>query len=351
VRSARTSGPPRRGSRVPIEASFRGDVLQPSAPSIVGLPKPSTTAVDFGAILGELDANDLERWMLQREKLDHGPFRDRELAEMILRGGALAEHAVTNLETGKRAKLKHVEEFKPFLDKYRIRKKQEEEQEAIRRSVRVERFGLAAKAGIAAGILVAVAGASAGLYYGLRGGGGEAAAVREDHKVALAGPSQVKGIQDIEVEVLEKVPPAADVAKQKSRRRPGSPGGRQPGGSGRVAGGMEDWDSAWTRGGDLDLASGDSAAPILTARDINVKMRSKQGALFSCLRGEMSRDSGLHGRVNIEMLIRGDRIVSVRSPDRSGAFENCLQDALSSVRFDAQAYGQMRSAFSMEANR
>ncbi len=39
------------------------------------------------------------------------------------------------------------------------------------------------------------------------------------------------------------------------------------------------------------------------------------------------------------------------TPGQSSAFQNCIQSALSSVRFDSQAYGQMRSAFSMEVVR
>jgi hypothetical protein len=44
-------------------------------------------------------------------------------------------------------------------------------------------------------------------------------------------------------------------------------------------------------------------------------------------------------------------VVAARTPGQSGAFENCIQGVLSSIHFDAQAYGQMRSAFSMEVVR
>ena len=345
--SGRQSSGPVRGSRVSVDEDFRKPETPPPGP-IPALPVTGRgSSVDFGSILSSLDADDVERWMLQKDKLDHGPFRDRELAEMILKGTALADHTVTNLETGVRCKLKQIEPFKPFLEKYRIRKKQEEEQEALKRSVRVERMGLTAKMAIALGIAVAVAGTAVGLYYGLRTTREGATQVTEDQQVASGGPLQVDGIQAKFTEAsLETQPPPT--AEEKKKRRSGSR--RVGGGTRRPGGGLQDWDSAWSAGGDLDLGSDDSA-PILTAREINAKMRAKQSALFSCVRAEMSRNPNMPGRINIEMLIRGHEVVAARVPGQSGALESCIQGVLASVRFDSQAYGQMRSAFSMEVVR
>ncbi|MBN1770685.1 MAG: hypothetical protein JXB32_05450, partial [Deltaproteobacteria bacterium] len=345
--SGRQSSVPARGSRVSVDEEFRKPEAAAAAAPIPALPITGrASSVDFGSVLSSLDADDVERWMLQKDKLDHGPFRDRELAEMILKGSALADHNVTNLETGVRCKLKQVEPFKPFLEKYKVKKKLHEEQEALKRSVRVERMGLAAKVAIALGIAVAVAGTAVGLYYGLRTTGSSTKQVTEDQQVAGGGPLQVDGVQAKFTEAsLETQPPPT--VEQKKKRRPGS---RRPGSGSRRPGGMQDWDSAWNAGGDLDLGSGDSA-PILTAREINAKMRSKQGALFSCVRAEMGRNPGMSGQISIEMLIRGHDVVAARVPGHSSALENCIQGVLSSVHFDSQAYGQMRSQFSMEVVR
>ncbi|MBI5499469.1 MAG: hypothetical protein HY907_04465 [Deltaproteobacteria bacterium] len=298
-------------------------------------------------MLSGLDADDVERWMLQKEKLDHGPFRDRELAEMILKGAALADHTVTNLETGVRLKLKQIEPFQPFLEKYKQRKKQEEEQAALQRSVAVERMGLAAKVAIAAGIALAVAGAAVGLYYGLRGSGDGTTSASEDQKVASGGPTEVKGVQPKMIPASEptKDEPPPDAVKKK--RTGGRRGGSRSGSSGRPAGGMQDWDTAWGQGGDLDIESGDNTR-ILNGQDVTRAMRTKQSALFSCVRQEMGRNPGMPKKVNIEMLIRGFEIVAVRTPGQSSDLERCLQSALSSVRFDVPAYGQMRSTFSID---
>jgi len=331
---------------MPIGGSFRAPAVDPG-PSLPVVSRP--TSVDFGAVLSQLDADDVERWMLQKDKLDHGPFRDRELAEMILKGAALADHNVTNLETGVRCKLKQIDPFKPFLDKYKVRKKQEEEQAALKHSVRVERMGFAAKVAIAAGIAVAVAGAAVGLYYGLRTASGGRATMAEDQKVASGGPREVTGVQAKMTEAsLEPQPPPTEDAKKKRRSGGGRRSGGRSGGGG--SSGLQSWDSAWNQGGDLDLAAGDSA-PVLTAREINAKMRAKQSALFSCVRQEMSRNPGMPSQVNIEMLIRGHEVVAAQTPGQSPSFESCIQRVLASVRFDAQAYGQMRSAFSMEVVR
>ncbi len=341
------SVPPARGSRVPIEESFRSADAAPSSPALPVVGRPSS--VNFGAVLSQLDADDVERWMLQKDKLDHGPFRDRELAKMILKGVALADHPVTNLETGARCKLKQVEPFKPFLKKYKLRMKQEAEQAALKHSVNVERMGLAAKVAIAAGIAVAVAGAAVGLYYGLRAHVGGTTAVADDQKIASGGPTQVNGVQaKMTPATLDtQAPPPTDPTKKKGHGGHRRPGG---GGPGHPGGGLESWDSAWNAGSSLDMDNTDNA-PILTGSDITAAMRAHQSALFGCVRQEMAANPGMPSQVSIEMLIRGHDIVAARTPGQSSSFENCIQGVLGNVHFEKQAYGQMHSTFSMEVVR
>ena len=248
---------------------------------------------------------------------------------MILKGNALGDHAVTNLETGVRCKLKQVEPFKPFLEKFKLRKKQEEEQAALQRSVAVERMGLAAKVAIAAGIALAVVGAAIGLYYGLRGTGRTTQSAAEDQKVASGGPTEVTGVQPKMIPASEptKAEPPPDATKKK--RGGGRRGSRSGSGSQRPSGGMEDWDTAWNQGGSLDVESGDETR-ILTGRDITAAMRTKQGAVLLRPAGDGPQPR-MPKTVNIEMLIRGYDIAAVRTRPPS-ALESCTQGVLGSVR-------------------
>jgi serine/threonine-protein kinase len=340
-----SSAPPAKGERVPVDQEIRR--AEPAQVSLLPSIRGRASQVDFSAVLSQLDADDVERWMLQKDKLDHGPFRDRELAEMILRGDALADHHVTNLQTGVRNKLKHIDAFKPFLEKYRIRKKQEAEQAALQRSVRVERVGLAAKVAIAAGISVAVVGIALGLYYGLRASSGGSASIREDQKVASGGPTEVKGVQGISEATVEKLPPPDEKAKKTKRttgrRRPGS----SSSGSGRSGGGLMDWDTARSQGSNLGDLESDGSAAILTAREITAAMRSKFSAFRSCV----GQNPGTTGRIEIEMLIEGHKVVAALVQGGTPGFEGCVERVLSTVTFQSQAYGQMRSTFSMEVPR
>ncbi len=84
------------------------------------------STIDMGAVISGLGNTESARWMVQKDKFDHGPFTDRELVQMLLRGEILGKHQLLNMDEGVRKKVKAWGHFDDYLERYRKKKKEEE---------------------------------------------------------------------------------------------------------------------------------------------------------------------------------------------------------------------------------
>jgi hypothetical protein len=157
------------GQRVAASEQFRASLPGGPAP-LVSLPPPAevsegrvSVGVDLGSLLARITENDAPRWMVVKDNLDHGPFSGRELVQSMLKGEILPEHGLLNMDTGERRKVKEFPEFTEFLEQYRIRKAESDQQAALARSETVQKAGNAAKLLIALAVL-AVVGVAIGIF-------------------------------------------------------------------------------------------------------------------------------------------------------------------------------------------
>ena len=79
-----------------------------SAPSLV----PRRSLQD---LLEELSADPKQRWMVARDRMDHGPFNARELIERLNVGGFSGDDSTLNMDTGERRALREWVEFREFI--------------------------------------------------------------------------------------------------------------------------------------------------------------------------------------------------------------------------------------------
>jgi hypothetical protein len=98
----------------------------------------SVSTIDMGEVLTSLSRTEAAHWMVQKERFDHGPFTDRELVQMILRGEVLHKHMLHNMDTGVRKKVKAWGDFDEYLQRYREEKKKQEEAAALERTKKAE---------------------------------------------------------------------------------------------------------------------------------------------------------------------------------------------------------------------
>lgn len=321
-RASQPGGAPKVGQRVSIHEPFRPSMPggPPPRMSLPGAPPADAAApapaaeVDLGVLLSKITENDAPRWMLVKDKLDHGPFSGRELVELILKGEALAQHGLFNMDTGVRKEVGEFPEFVEFLEQYKIKQQQAAHKIALARSETVEKASNAVKFIIAAAVLgVLVIGIGIFLYTRQSGDGDE---------VADADLADLYDRGDIQIEGTAGILPDPP---RGSRR-----GGRRGGGGG--AGGMS-YEDAMNQAVNLGDVTSGGGERRLTPADVAGVMNRHINQLFSCVSTEL-RSGGSLGNVQIDLAIAGNgSVLGASTRQGSPAFRSCIEGRVRRIRF------------------
>ncbi|MBW2278083.1 MAG: hypothetical protein JRF63_11350, partial [Deltaproteobacteria bacterium] len=302
-----------------------GDKAPPGLPGIEGPGRAST--IDMGAVLSSIGKSEAARWMVQKDKFDHGPFTDRELIQMILRGEVLAKHPLLNMDTGVRKKVKAWKDFKEFLERYRVEKKKREEAAALQKTETAEKRGTAFKALIALAI-VGVIGLGAGIYFISRTLRQEKTFDKEELIAALdSGEIKLKTGGNL----IDK------------KRRGGKGGGKRKGGKGGGGGGNfapgMSYEDAMNVGMDMGSAANNAGQKQLTAADIENIMNRHVRKFLPCMAGETTK------RVDMNIAVGGDgRVIGVSVKSGSPKLKGCVASRVRRIKFPAS--GAPRTATS-----
>jgi serine/threonine-protein kinase len=315
--------PPRRvGARMAVDEPVRASI--PSAPA-----PDSAQVVDLAALLGEITAHDAERWMVQKDKLDHGPFSARELVQQIMQGEVLEDHVVVNMDSGERKKLRAWGEFKHFAEEYRDRKAKQDAQEALAKSVQTEKHGIAAKFVIMIVVLVAIAG-GLGIYFWSRQTAGTSAATPDQlADLFAAGRIEIKGNAGI-----------LPVPRGGFRRGPGRPGGggARPG----AGGGALSYEDAMNQAVDLGNVEQGGGEQTLTAAQVAGTMNGNVRRFARCIGVDPSVRS-----VSMSLAIAGSgSIVGVSVSSGSPAFKQCVASTARGIRMPPFSAPRMGASYS-----
>ncbi|MBN2527074.1 MAG: serine/threonine protein kinase [Deltaproteobacteria bacterium] len=301
--------------------------LPPPPGKSIGDDRAST--IDMGAILANSTQNDSARWMVQKDKFDHGPFNDRELIQMILIGEVLGNHGLTNMDTGERKPVRAWGDFDSYLERYRIKKQKQDEQAALEKTEKAETRGNIFKLLVAASVL-GVIGLVVGGYFLTR-------TLRQEKQL---GPDEMVNAFDsgeIQIKMGSSLNKGTAGKRRSSKGRRHSGGG----GSGSGGGGKEfvdgmSYEEAMNMGvslGDLNASGGRR----LTADDINAIMSRNVRKFIPCIAGENVK------RVDMNIAVAGDgRIMGVSVKQGSPKMQNCIQRKTRSIKFPAS--NQARTA-------
>jgi len=305
---------------VPVQPPAGGMLNAPGLPPPPSAPKPlgvemdgRASIIDMGAVLANTAQSEAARWMVQKDKFDHGPFSDRELIQMILRGEVIGNHKLANMDTGVRKKVRAWGDFDEYLERYRIKKKEMEEQAALVRAEKAETRGLFFKVVVALGVL-GVIGLAVGGYFLSR-------KLREEKQL---GPQEmVDAFDSGEIQIKMG---GGTLDGQKGRGRRGGRRGGRGGGGGSVDGGMsyEDAMNTAMSMGDLSGAGGRA----LTAEDINAIMSRNVRKFLPCIAGESVT------RVDIDIAVDGEgRVMGASARQGSEKMKSCVVRTTRSIKF------------------
>ena len=298
------------------ELGTAGEKAPPGLPGIEGAGRAST--IDMGAVLSSIGKSEAARWMVQKDKFDHGPFTDRELIQMILRGEVLAKHQLLNMDTGVRKKVKAWKDFDEFLERYRIEKKKREEAEALARTETAEKRGTAFKAVIALAV-VGVIGLGAGIYFISRTLREEKTFDKEELIAALdSGEIKLKTGGNL----IDK------------KRRGGKGGGKRKGGKGgggQFAPGMS-YEDAMNVAMDMGSLANTGGQKQLTAADIENIMNRHVRKFLPCMAGETTK------RVDMNIAVGGNgKVIGVSVKQGSPKLKGCVASKVRRIKFPQSA--------------
>jgi serine/threonine protein kinase len=304
---------------------------QQPAPAARPAPRPAPQqAVDIQALLADTSEDQTEKWLIQKDRLDFGPFSLGDLKQQLFKQEFTGDDVVVDQETGERGRIRNhpvLQDFIIHLERH-FESKRADQAEASRRQQ--DRRRRAVLIGVVAGSLaiLAAGGAITAYYLTREPETRERIVYRERDNLGKL----LKGI-----DITWKKEPEEQAKKRRKlrrrRRRVAKAGG----------GGAADDDV--TRLGDVTKEGGDA---LLSQKVVQGVMASNFGKLKGCVVQAARRDPSLR-QVVIDFGVRGTgKVSSVKvNGKRAGPFQACVFARMRSIKFPSFDGHLTRAVFSM----
>jgi hypothetical protein len=281
-------------------ASFRVPVIDQaarSAPTPQPAPRGPTVSEKLAALKARLESDPRPRYVVNKDRMDHGPFSAVELLQQITTNSFTAEHTLRDELSGQSRAIKEWAEFAPFAEQAGLKREVIAEKKAVERVAKAEKKAGAAKSTL--GILVVLAlGAGAALwYFQVRGSRKDDVAVADDSTLDLSLDGGIRG--------------------QKHK----TPGGGNGGGGGGGRGGMSYEAALAANPQQIDM-NGHATGPDLTDQQLSGPMRN---ATF--LNGCGAPES-MHVTVKVAIKMGRAIGVSVYTTPPNGGVASCVDHAV-----------------------
>jgi serine/threonine protein kinase len=280
---------------------FEGPPLPPSlshATPAVATRRPTK----IGALMSASD--DYERWLIQKDKLDFGPFSMRDVRSQIETGNIRGEHTIIDTETGDRRKVRDHAQLRELVlhaEAHLEEKARVEQDHHDRRKTRGKMVTMLSL------FLVVVLGIGGAIMFKWR---------PWEKKVEKVVVHDGADIDFSKIEFAMKVDPAPPkknvVRKPKKNGKPG------------------EFDET-TNLGDASEGGGDE---VLSQAQVQAVMRDNFKVLVGCIGEERRRNPGLH-EVDMDFIIKGTGTVSaVKVNGQTGTpFAGCMYGKMQAVSF------------------
>lgn len=297
-----------------VPGALPGPMMGPAGQA----PRPGKTIEDY---LAESDPNDFERWLVQKDRLDFGPFTMADLKRQIYEGQFGGDDMVKDQETGQSARLRTLPNLREFLilvDRHRASTLQQKEE--MQRWEKEKKRRTMTIVVVAISLLVLGAGGAVAAYLMTRDPETRERIVYRDK----TDEALLKLLNKLEITFKTQEPenPESKAKRVKRRvRKSGAPAGAE---------GEE-----VTYLGDANEEGGDAR---LTPNQVQQVMQANYKHLIPCVMGELKRNGGLK-RVDIDFGIRGTGFVENAKVNgqTSGPFHACILAKMKTFKFPSFA--------------
>jgi len=303
--------PPPASPRAP--AAPASPMSKPSDPA----PRAQPKGFSVDAAMSSFDVES-ERWLIQKDKLDFGPFNLRDVQAQVEAGKILADHTIIDTETGERRRVKDHPALRQIVTEAesKLADKQREASEAAERKSARGRILV-----LLAGILVVLAGAGGGILYYLNQKPKIEKVIVHDQNNDL---DFLKGL-----EISMKVDPPA----------PKKPVGK------KRTGGKNEFSDVTNLG---DASEGGGGDETLDQSVVQRVMTQNFKVLLGCIGEERKRNASLKN-IEMDFIIKGTGAVGgVKVNGATGTpLANCMYAKMQSVAFPKFNGSKTHASFSL----
>jgi hypothetical protein len=175
--------------RAEAPAIDRRSPRQESGSRIVG--EDATTRL--AALKTRLESDPRSRYVVDKQRMDHGPFTAVELLQQIASGAFAPEDVLRDSIGGEQMPIAEWEEFAPFAEQAALVQEKRAEQKAVVRAADADKKRGIAKTIIAASFVIALAGVLAVWFFTRRGTRDDSVVVSKDRAGTIEINGDIKG--------------------------------------------------------------------------------------------------------------------------------------------------------------
>ena len=296
-----------RFSMLPPEPAAAPPRASPDTSSVHG---PAARANDdatarLSALKARLESDPRPRYVVSKDRMDHGPFTAVELLQQIASHAFTSDLALRDEISGEQMPIAEWEEFAPFALQTQLVREKRDEQKAVVLAVSADKKRGIAKSIIALSVVVALAGSLAVWFFTRRGTRSDTVVVSKDRTGTIEIHGDIRG---------KKRPPGVGAA---------------PGGGG---GGGASYESV-LNGNNQEISMGQQAAgaPDLTDNQLSAPLRHAS-FVVSCGAPDSMK-------VTVRVAVRMGRAVgvTVTTNPPNGGISACVDRAVRGLRWAESA--------------
>lgn len=293
---------------------------------------PPRSRRNLRSLIDELSGDPKQRWMVARDKMDHGPFNARELIERFNLGGFSGDDLALNTDDGERKALREWPEFRELILQREHQDTIAAERAARANAHRAEKRSAAVKWMIAASVIGVVAISVGGFLMS------RSSDVREAVSTELDDLFKLGKISTGEAGLLPDPP-------QRRRKR----GSSAPPAKSRA--GFSSYDEAMSQAMDLGDVSRGGGEGRLTGNQVASVMNGNLNRFYrKCVAPEL-KSGGKPGNVKVDLAIAGNgSVMGATVHGGSASFQGCMSQEIKTVRFPSFGAPRMGARYSFSVN-
>ena len=301
--------PPVPAAAAPAAAAFPAPAYQTN-----GAAAPPRVADDptsrLAALKASLESDPRPRYVVSKDKMDHGPFTAVELLQQIASHAFVADHVLRDEISGQQVPIGDWEEFAPFAEQAHLLREKKAEQKAVVRAASADKKRGIAKSVVAVIVVIALGGALAVWFFTRRGTRNDTVVVAHDR----TGTVEVHG----------------DIRGAKKHAAGGAGGGGGGGGGGGFSSGTSY--EAVLNSNNQEITMGQAAgAPDLTDAQLSAPLRHASFVVSCGAPDDM--------KVQVRVAVRMGRAVgvTVTTNPSHGGVATCIDRAVRGLRWAESA--------------